>query len=409
MTCTFAADSKMMFYPTDVREVYRLGNVVGEVRINLPKLKQLNFDAYAKATVCASENQKNKYTDLTDYFYHYLIENNHLDLIDQCCSIKINYAINNTVLDPFAGEGKWLEFFGSHFDKQQNLSTVAIEPDRNRFAQINATTKFNALFEETELPKNCVNLLLYNPPYGETNGVRNVRHYLKMILDRGILNDRCKIIAVIRGDDAIECYDLLYDNFEINLVYRVNKEEYDKYKQFVIVATKRNHKPSVFSYTSDKNKFEVVINDAADPDVNIIYDKYLYMSACGEWGYSWGRFEQSKARKNICSKRDKVWDWIIKDYEAKIDDDFRLLMPKPPKTSELANILASGIINGEINDSESPHIVSGGVKKISRQELVVDDDGNSKYVDTQFSKPFLNILYKQDGKIKVKQIEGSSE
>lgn len=395
MTSTLAADSKMMFYPTDLKEVYRMLNIFGTVKIHSEPREDSEFfnvwnECISKEDWCNNAN---------NIFLDKLIEMGRFDAINELFTFSAYIKGKTNVLDPFAGEGVWLEQIG-----RLGFTTIAIEPDKNRFEKIKSSHKINDFLENVELPQNSIGLLLFNPPYGATNGVRNVRHYLKMLLDKKLLVNNGIIVAVIRGDDAKECYDLLYDNFYISHKYRVNKEEYDKYKQYVIIGALRNYRPN----WSDYSRSQVIFNEFIDAQKNMVPSevyKNIMVPNCGNWEYLYGKIDQVKKRKGIYSKKDKTWNWLINDYDAKLNEDFKLVMPKPPKPSEIANILASGIINGEIDD----HLVSGGVKKISRIEQITDEDGETKIIETKFSKPYLNILYKQNGEVKIKQIEGAQE
>jgi 16S rRNA G966 N2-methylase RsmD len=396
MAGTFAADSKMMFYPTDLKEVYRMLSIFGNAKMHLENLEE-DSALWNIWNECTS--RANWYNKASTIFFDELISMGRFDVIDKLFTFPPYVKNKTNALDPFAGEGVWLEQIG-----RLGFTTIAIEPDKNRFEKIKSAHKVNDFLENVELPQNSVGLLLFNPPYGATNGVRNVRHYLNMLLERKLLVNNGVIVAVIRGDDAKECYDLLYDNFYISHKYRVNKEEYDKYKQYVIIGSLRSSRPSWSNYTSSQSLFNEFIDAQEDMIASEVY-KNVMVPTCGDWEYLYGKIAQVKKRKGVYSKKDKAWSWLINDYDAKLDQDFKLVMPKPPKPSEIANILASGIINGEIED----HLVSGGVKKISRVEQITDEDGETKVVETKFSKPYLNILYKQNGEVKIKQIEGAQE
>lgn len=393
MAGTFAADSKLMYYPTDMREVYRIGALLFDMDYDNKKLKELDPVTYSDAVIHSTENGH----DLKMGIFNYLVENNKLDLIRQCFKFKQN---DNSVVDTFAGMGEWLGFFEGW--------RIAVELDRERFKSINAQYKYNLLFEEVELPKRFANILLFNPPYGSTNGVRNVRHYLQMTIERNILDANGLIIMVIRGDDAMECFDLFFDNFQLLEYYKVNDDEYEKFKQFVIIGRKRAFRSSVWDYQRAKTDFDRNILNGKPFDMKMYNNYNITTYTKPDVSSLFAKLEQKKKRANIHSSKDKVWKWVMAQ-DADLGSDFQLLMPRAPKPSELANILASGIINGEVEDEQFPHIVSGGVKRIKRLEMLEDENGEAKYIETNFSKPYLNVLYMYNGEVKVKQIEGAIE
>jgi hypothetical protein len=254
---TLESDSKLMFYPTEFKETLKMLPLVGQLNIDYMKEKyqlknDLGDELYQKLFIKATDKNI-----LLEYIlYNYFVETNQLDKIKEYFTIHYGFSDEDspiTICDYFAGEGKWLDVFKSiiPYDKTKNhLYLIANELEKNRYNIISQNPNIdectNLPFEDTQYPKNHASLVLFNPPYGTTNGERNTKYYLKLLLRRELFyhnhintNFRGgKIICVLRGDDILDCNELLNTYFCINwsLVYKVNEEEYEKYKQYVLVA-----------------------------------------------------------------------------------------------------------------------------------------------------------------------------
>ena len=112
----------------------------------------------------------------------------------------------------------------------------------------------------------------------------------------------------------------------------------------------------------------------------------------------------------LVSKKDKVWNWIRDISEVKDMGSEKLVLPKNPKNGEIANLLASGYINGNISldDNYGNHIAVGGTKSIEKKEIeTFKDESGKKVTQTKvirYSQPYLNILINDNGKAKIKQL-----
>jgi len=113
------------------------------------------------------------------------------------------------------------------------------------------------------------------------------------------------------------------------------------------------------------------------------------------------------------SKNDSIWKWVKGITELKDLGEEKLVVPKPLKLGEISNLLASGMINGEISiDGKGKHIAIGGTKSIEKKETrkYKDDNGDS-FTETKIIKmslPYLNILCSDNGKLIIKEL-GDSE
>jgi hypothetical protein len=421
-----------MYYPTNEFETLRMLGLIGEIKLKgdddnryirnsiIDNIKNnIGEDVYKKICEIALDNC----ILIEQAMYDYFLNNNRHDLIKK----YLEYTIGSigegviTIADLQAGEGKWLRTFKDFIPHQNNdnshIKLIANELEENRYNQIKADYKYLGSFEDLQLPKESISLLLFNPPYGETNGIRNVRHYLQMTLDRQLIPNYGNIIMVIREDDARDIIDILARNCFVNVMYKTHKEEYDKYKQIVIIA-------EVYKEPLDET------NPIYAKNIQINAEKYLdKLKDIKEFSprdYFLGirrlqgvdiqllmeNFKYVTGDKIIISKPDSVWKHIKDLTELKDMSTEKLVLPKSPKQGEIANLLASGQINGtmsiEHEGKTHEHIVVGGVKSLEETEIIEHED----YKETKtlrYSKPYLNILVTKDGKYQVKELGVDSQ
>lgn len=399
MSRNLLAASKMMYYPTDLKEVYRVAGIISRLSFYSVIKNVLTTEEYDTVSRTALTTGK----DIKFCLYDYWVNLGEFEKIDKHFYFS---SIGCVALDPFAGEGEWL----STFKKMIGVTTVAVEIDKSRHDKIEADFKLHCAFEDAILPEQQHGLLLFNPPYGETNKVRNVRYYLEMILERDLLTRNAGIIAVIRGDDFLNCFDLFFKNFEIESFYRVNETEFNRYKQFVITGRKKEDLNfSEAQYMADKEHYRKRVEEAAPFNLSDYLPSswYLPYATASDYRKRLTSAKQIQKTKNQYSSFDECWDWATSEYAPTVASDFELTMARNPKISELATILASGIINGEVADPIAPHVVSAGVKQITQKSLEETEDGATQLKEIRMSRPELNILTIQNGKAVVKSIQGN--
>ena len=91
--------------------------------------------------------------------------------------------------------------------------------------------------------------------------------------------------------------------------------------------------------------------------------------------------------------------------------DETITIPKPLKSGELANIIASGKINGEISleNNLAKHIAVGGVKRVTSSKIINVENKKgeieSKKETTIENLPYLNLLINNNGKLEIKELQ----
>ena len=435
MSNSLVANSKLMFYPTNSYETHRLLGLLGRIKIdyiNQSYLKKYIMDKEEYNSLFIKSADNNVPIDYI-IFDHWLLLKRY-DLIKKYLTYQIGFKSNfpTIICDLFSGESTWLDVFKSFIPKDENSSDILLignELEENRFNvfkdNLNIDEKYNKSFEELNLPKNSISLMLFNPPYGETNKIRNVKFYLNQILERKILYNPSNtkdyktgyMVFVIRKDDFLDSLDILCQHFDVfkNAIYKVNAEEYAKYKQYIFIAKLKrfpydlNNITDAMDYKNNYNDIKRIIESEPEFELSM-YNTYRMMN------YPYIDYETLKENhqyvevsNSYISKNDSVWKWVKDITELKNLGEEKLTVPKPLKLGEIANILASGMINGEIDlDGKGKHVVIGGTKSIEKKEVnTYKDDNGEKITETKIIKmslPYLNILCSEDGELKIKEL-----
>ena len=435
-----------MYFPTQEYETYRLLALLGDLQIDYIKERYIrdytiiSKEEYNELFLISANNN----IPIRFLLFEKWLKEERYDLIKSYFTIRFGSdSYNNrkenfpiTICDPFCGEGKWLDTFKSFVSKSNysgDIFLIGNELESNRFDVIknnnNIDEKYNKPFEELNLANSSCSLILFNPPYGsQTNGIRNVRWYLQMIIDRKILfNPKPSkdyktgyMVFVIRKDDFLDSLDVICQHFDVlkNAIYKVNPEEYAKYKQYIFIARLKNN-PFNLSNVTDAMDYQKHFNDIkriieSEPEFELsMYDTYRMMN------YPYIDYETAKENnqyvqvsENYISKNDSVWNWVKDITELKNLGEEKLTVPKPPKPGEIANILASGMVNGDMDlDGKGKHVVIGGTKKVEKKEVSsYKDDNGEKITETKIIKlslPYLNILCSENGELKIKELGGS--
>lgn len=438
MSSNLTSSQKLQFYPTSEFETHRLLAILGRVSIEytqkeIIKKHILGEEITRQLQILSLDN--NIPFDIV--LYDYWLNNQEYELIKNNFKYELGYKNENPVVvhDLFAGEGKWVSSFKSIIpspsDSANKFITVANELEENRYNQIkndnNIDDSYNLPFEELQLPKHSCSLMLYNPPYGSTNNIRSTKHYLQMILDRNILYNPNNgkeyktgyMVFVIRKDDFIDSLDLLCKYFTIHnfCIYKVSPDEYVKYKQYIFIARLKNNPYDLnniydaMDFKKQYNKIKEFIE--SEPEFKLeMYKNYQMM----QYAYiDYNRLKESMKivanKGNNVSKNDSIWKWIKDISMVKDIGTDKLVVAKPLKTGEIVNIIASGYVNSNLSLDDkgtASHIVVGGTKNITKQEInTYNGEEGKNVIETKtirMSKPYLNILYSQNGKLTIKEL-----
>ena len=443
---SLVAESKLQFYPTQEIETYRLLTLLGDLQLDYIKERYIR-----DYTIISKEEYNELFLKSADanipirfVIFDKWLKEERYDLIKNYFTIRFgsdnyndrkeNFPI--TICDPFCGEGEFLDVFKSFIPKDKysgDIFLIGNELESNRYERfkdnVNIDEKYNKSFEELNLPKNSCSLILFNPPYGsQSNNIRNVKFYLNQIIERKLIYNPTTtkdyktgyMVFVIRKDDFLDSLDVICQHFNVlkNAIYKVNAEEYAKYKQYIFIA-RLNNRPYDLNNITDAMDYKNNYNDIkriieSEPEFELsMYNTYRMMN------YPYIDYETLKENhqyveyvevsNNYISNNDSVWKWVKDITELKNLGEEKLTVPKPLKLGEIANILASGMINGEIDlDGKGKHVVIGGTKSIEKKEVnSYKDDNGEKITETKIIKmslSYLNILCSENGQLKIKEL-----
>ena len=251
--------AKLQFYPTDEQETWRILLFLGELEIRdygKRKTYVAELDAF-------DEIARSKYGLNMDYeidslknklFFLKLIEEKKFKEAKDLFSFRYSHAASTyegaehpvVIADLFAGEGKWLSLFKETAAKPGDVYLIANELEKNRFATIKADTDIdeatNLAFEELQMPKHCINVMLYNPPYTSIGGERSAVLYLRQVIDRELLAmpgslANVAMIAVLRDTDILKCVPIIAREFDLVYCHRTANQEY---RQFACLLLKKD-------------------------------------------------------------------------------------------------------------------------------------------------------------------------
>ena len=415
MGATIYSDSKLQYYPTDTVTTTQVALTLSDY-VNVKEEYKNDIDEIRKKVEYSLKNA--------------LPEISRNKLLNKGLEYELN---NKVVADLFCGKGEWLSLFKSNIVKRdfyKDNILIGNELDENRYKEMKETYDidytFNKPFEDLQLPKYIVDIMLFNPPYGEYNGVRNAKKYLQMIFDRELMSVNSAIVMVLNETDMRDCQSLVARYLEKLTMFKVNQEEFEKFGQYVLIGLVKekpydlNNLQDVANYKEEFAKvgslINYIVNEKIEFDIcNLFYYNYKISSSADMVHKEFVDYQETKTTGDKISYKDKAYKWLMNMTLVESLAEKTIDVPKPLKTGEIANIISSGKINGEISldNGEAKHIVVGGVKTVTSNEIIKvknkKGEVENKLVTTKTSVPYLNILINNDGKAEIKELKSESE
>ena len=415
MGATIYSDSKLQYYPTDTVTITQVAltlsdyvNVREDYKKDIDEIRKKEEYSLRKALPAISKNK----------------------LLNKGLEYELSGKV---VADLFCGKGEWLSLFKSNVVKRdfyKDNILIGNELDENRYKEMKETYDidytFNKPFEDLQLPKYIVDIMLFNPPYGEYNGVRNAKKYLQMIFDRELMSVNSAIVLVLNETDMRDCQSLVARYLEKLTMFKVNQEEFEKFGQYVLIGLVKekpydlNNLQDVANYKEEFAKvgslIDYIANEKIEFDIcNLFYYNYKISSSVDMVHKEFVDYQETKITGDKISYKDKAYKWLMNMTLVESLAEKTIDVPKPLKTGEIANIISSGKINGEISldNGEAKHIVVGGVKTVTTNEIIETKNKKgeleNKLVTTKTSVPYLNILINNNGKAEIKELKSESE
>ena len=231
---------------------------------------------------------------------------------------------------------------------------------------------------------------------------------------------------VLNENDLKDCTDLIVKNIKNYILYKSHKDEFDKFGQFILIGQLSDIPLNITTlrdsrkYKEEYNKLIELIQYTKDNNIEYNIDlKFAYAYKIGNTAVKineiFNNFKYIKENKDKVSKYDTAWKWIKHDTEMISLADKIIEVPKKLKEGEIANIISSGKINGEISlkNGEGKHIVVGGVKQVETQnKIIIANKKGEKEEKIEIMKrtvPFVNVLINNHGNIEIKELKQRSD
>jgi hypothetical protein len=441
MGSSLASDSSLLFYPTEYSEQIRIFSLLGKLemksgyRYDDASRKELrDYVGFYHKTIEANALDFDSFWQ--DAYFDHFLKQKDFDALRKFFGIDMSAKGGGSIVisDLFAGKGEWLKSF-STFEKTKtsyndySITYVGNEIEENRYNEMKKGVKyhFNLPFEEITLPKNYCSLYLFNPPYARSNDERNARRYLRMTIEKGYIakdlgnRKNGMIVSILNKKDTIENLDLFVKHFDIITLYKTQPEEYEKFKQIVLVAIIRD-KPhnlenlyEAGNYKQRYDKWMAVLE--GEPEFSLrnyrecrqAYFWYPTFSS-NEIDLMFENVKYIRTAPKFSNPNSRAWKLIKERTEISQESLSQLTMPKVPKVSEIAQIMAAGYTRGDFVNARIPHISVGGTKLVTKTEQVkyknAEGEDMTETKTIRQSMPYLNLLYTKDGKIIIKELAG---
>lgn len=402
------SDLKMGYFPTNFEFQYATLEFVFDISIrkDVPKFigswckKNLGIVASLEDELIPERDKRTLYRKLVEMGrYDYVRDIFMIERLNKSSDDKSKLV----VADLFAGEGMWLDTYkkmGSYYD----IYTIANEPEENRYLECKKkkfNSYFNYTYEELEnVPEKSIDVMLFNPPYGvNASGERNVKVFLKSIIEDEYIHEGGVLIGAVNRKDFMECLDLLVMNFDIDVdtMFRMNGEEDDRLKQITFVGALRERKLDYNNYScrreidNQKNILKRALKkETTYHQINVLQRGYKIMRPNLRPHNISDKFDDLKIKLNpekFISKMNGLWQDTMKSLKVESFSGMKIQLPDMPQTfGTVANLMSSGLLNGEIEGS-NPHCLAAGItyNESLRQE-------GDEVISTKKSIPYCSVL-----------------
>lgn len=385
--------SKLDYFPTNYEIQYKALPYVTDLVMKDTDFIRKSTLKFIDKYVGENVNVRKIYTEL--------IKMGRYDIIDECYKCNVTYSRNKdstdkvVIADLFAGEGEWLNTFKKLCPFKKTY-ILANEIEKNRMLECKAK-KFNNViwgaYEELKdkVPNRFVDIMLFNPPYGDTNGQRNVDRFFDMLLKDKYMDDYCSnVIGVFNEKDFEVILPKLcrYCNIKYAFKLEDSKAEADRLKQVCIIFSISSRPESDYYVNVKERELREML------DTPYEYNRDSYKASCKYEGKNiTARFDRFNVTKNPNMYKSDINSDAWREFASSVTiETFQgktiKLAEKPRNIGAAANLISSGLINGEI-EGEHEHCIAAGItEQISRN--IDEETGN--IIVTKKSAPFLSVL-----------------
>ncbi|MFT9600289.1 DUF6094 domain-containing protein [Mesobacillus sp.] len=296
-------------------------------------------------------------------------------------------------LDPTCGEGEILHQLSSgHQSEDCTISTYGVELDKTRAEKAKALLNhcINAPIESMVIQNDAVSMLYLNPPYdftmkGMDDESAERKEWTELFRNTKYLMEKGLMIYVIPSyrfaDKKIARF--LATHFENIAMMRFSDEDYDDFRQCIFIGNKKSGKHKEFN----QKLFDFLTNLESD---EFVMEKVTpidkFVGANMTWTVPAGVEELKTFYTKLANKTDYVSGirnskgfqaFMNRSKPRQLEIGGNPILPL--NVGQLALLLASGAVNGEIGEGDNYHLVQGLeiVKKIPNEEKKVHDNGST--------------------------------
>jgi len=263
------------------------------------------------------------------------------------------------VLDPCCGEGEAIRFLANYLWSRHyiKLFTYGIEADGERFvraSEILDKVLHGSIFDSRVNPLESFGLLWLNPPYSSEGGERVemkfLKHSIKWLCDGGVLIFIVPESVLGRDKDRV----WISMNFSKIRVYRFPGEEYQRFKQVVLIGLKGRGdgeiSPPPYPYISERVGFASGIEDRDEFEL-----KYVIPYTEGPKIFQSGKGVTAEEIENF---RPFILREIRRIVGSK--NSFRMRPLLPLRKGHLVALLTAGMLDGKVETSDGGFILVKG-------------------------------------------------
>lgn len=389
---------------------------------NIPINFRQAFNKYSENRNRKNAKDEFEYTyNNYNYFTKTLDNNNYKVLTEKFKHIKKSQYTSNArynILDAFKNDGEWLNCEKEFNNIGYPIYTIGMNNNKNTNLKIESLNDLDSDIR--------VGLIKFQPNTQDVEVVKDILSqalrfsyngtFLNLIINKYILYDLLELLVEKFNfsdyDISKKPYIFKTNNKDELLLILRHKHENDietlsgRQKYFSAIGIQNNIE-SKFNNLSlldlnNESCFEIYFN-LQKYDIRMHFPESSIVS-------SWEKKDIEELNKikaslpNINSSNDVCWKWF-KEVTALNERAIEsVTIPKPFKSGEVINVLASGMISGLIAEGTGRnHIVIGGTKntRTKKEYVEYDDEGHEiKSIKTEkINKPFVNILL-PDGNIK---------
>ncbi|WP_240468620.1 DUF6094 domain-containing protein [Gracilibacillus sp. YIM 98692] len=293
--------------------------------------------------------------------------------------------------DPTCGEGAILHQLASYYrNEETSITTYGVELDKGRAEKADSVLDHvvNGPIESMVVSHNVFSFLFLNPPYDHTqkgleDDISDRKEWLELTRNFKYLKENGVMVYIIPSyrfaDKKIRRY--LSTNFYDAGILRFSSEDYEDFKQCIFIGRKKsgtvkkvNKKLHQFLENMEEEAF---IDKYVSPIEQIIGHKVWHVpSGATEVKTFYSKLEEkSNFYKGIReSKGFAAFKERSKPKQLSIGGNPAL----PINQGQMALLLASGAINGEMGQGDHYHLVQGLelVDKVVEIDKNVQENGN---------------------------------